>query len=224
MRRTQLLVPLLLLSGCLVDEDNPCSPGEEQNAEDYCVCQPNHVPVSRNLIIGGSDDRLRDGCEPCGDNEVAEGSQCVCADGFVQGPDGCITSNLGSACSSDAECATGDQTFCAEGAYCSSAGCAGDDDCVTAAGYICVDDGGSSFCRRPPTGEGAACAFNPANPIAGCGDQGFEAQVCFPLGANGPECVSICDPAADLCSAGRECCPIDDGSGNVTPLCLEGCP
>lgn len=236
-RHITAVVWALAATGCLVDTDDPCSPGEEQNLRGYCVCKANHVPIDRGIILPidpstgaprEPDPRAREGCTPCGDNEEVQGGRCVCQPGFVETNQGCVASNLGQACTGDADCADGDQTFCAPAGYCTRAGCTAHEDCESGAGWICLlDDGmGNNFCRRPPVGEGQTCPdpTNPMDPSGGCATQipDSEVQACFPLDVT---CVALCDPNNDLCSANRECCSVTDpGSGMTFDVCLEECP
>jgi len=214
-----LAAACLLGGGCFYNPNDRCSAGQQLNPDDLCVCLPNYVPVKRDItvIMPASSSELLpiDHCEPCAENQVATNGACVCRSGYVPGPSGCVPSNLGTACASDADCASGDQKSCRlpEG-YCTSFGCATNADCSKDADYACASDGGGgTYCKRPPLNQGASCSTQGIDPT--CGP---EATVC----ALGACTVYGCAVDSD-CSPSRKCCDLSAFSPGAT-LCLGACP
>jgi hypothetical protein len=216
-----LVVALLAaIGGCLYDARARCSAGEQLDENDICVCLPNYVPVARAITVitpaSASEHLPIDHCAPCGDNQVATNGACVCRSGYVLGPGGCVPSNLGTACTADADCASGDAKLCRlpEG-YCTSQGCATNADCSKDADYACAVDPAGNYCKRPPLNQGAACTTQGVDPA--CGP---EATVC----ALGACTVFGCAVDSD-CSPSRKCCDVSRFSmGAMATLCLAACP
>jgi hypothetical protein len=204
--------------GCLYNPSDRCSAGEQLDENDLCVCMPNYVPVKRDVtvIAPASPNEVFpvDHCEPCGANQVVTNGACACASGYVAGPTGCVASNLGTACTGGADCASGDAKSCRlpEG-YCTTFGCATNADCGKDADYACASDAGGSYCKRPPLNQGKACSTQGVDPT--CGP---EATVC----ALGSCTVYGCSVDSD-CSPSRKCCDLSAVSPGTT-LCLGSCP
>jgi hypothetical protein len=94
--------------------------------------------------------------------------------------------------------------------YCTSAGCEDSDGCPD--GYACEEGGEGSYCKRPPTGQGASCQ-SPDD----CA--GFEATYCesFQLGV----ClVQDCTVSPDSCHEGWTCCDLSSLGLDET-LCIQ---
>lgn len=142
---------LSLLSCLVADGDAACGAHQVQVRGAgllYCRCESGFVI---------DDDDI--GCKPCGENEDSDGRTCTCKPGYARTPGGgaCTESSLGSACSSDAECA-GDSALCVlDGAdgYCSSEGCASSADCQP--NWYCEQAESTSVCKKPPDGYRQPC-------------------------------------------------------------------
>jgi hypothetical protein len=209
---------LTVAGGCLYDAKDRCSAGQVPSENDVCICLPNHVPVNRDITVitpaAGSRRVPIAYCAPCGENEIVVNEACVCAPGYVKGAGGCMASNLGTACTADADCASGDATFCRlPDGYCTSQGCASNADCSADADYACAADPAGAYCKRPPLNQGAACATQGVDPL--CGP---EAPIC----ALGACSVLGCTVDGD-CSPSRKCCDLGAFAPGVT-LCLGVCP
>lgn len=206
-------------AGCLYDAAKRCGDGATLNASEVCVCAPGHVPVYRDInILQPSTPTEKppfSSCRPCGEHEVPSGDQCACAVGYVRKATGCEPSNLGATCAADADCASGDATYCQLPAgYCTSKGCAGNADCNTAADYACATTATPPYCKRPPVGQGGACTMLGPDPACAT-----EAPICV-LGGCAP---MGCKTDGD-CSPSRHCCDFTKfGQPGVT-LCLGSCP
>ena len=209
---------LLLAGGCLYSPSDRCSAGEQLDDDDICVCLPNYVPVKRDItvIMPASSTELTpiDHCEPCAANQAVVNGACVCQSGYVPGASGCVPSNLGTPCTSDADCSSGDQKSCRlpEG-YCTSAGCATNADCSKDADFACAMGNSGTYCKRPPLNQGKACTMQGLDPACGT-----EATVC----ALGACTVYGCTVDSD-CSPSRKCCALSAFSPGAT-LCLGSCP
>lgn len=144
---------------------------------------------------------------------VASGA-CVCRPGYVKGASGCVPSNLGSTCTGEADCVSGDAKSChlPEG-YCTSQGCTSNADCSKASDYTCATDSAGAYCKRPPLNQGAPCSTQGVDPVCGA-----EATICA-LGA----CTVMGCAADGDCSPSRKCCDLSRFSPGVT-LCLGSCP
>jgi hypothetical protein len=220
MKVWQLVALAVMGGGCLYHSSDRCGSGEVLDVSDNCVCAPGHVPVYRDITILApvSPDRARpfSACTPCGANQVISADKCVCAPGFVSGAAGCIPTNLGATCASDADCAAGDQKACRlpEG-YCTKASCAANADCNAAADYGCATTANPPYCKRPPVGQGRACTMTGPDPACSS-----EAPLCV-LNACA---LSGCKTDAD-CSPSRKCCDFTKFGQPGLTLCWAGaCP
>lgn len=212
-------------AGCIYDAKDVCSPGQVQDRTlDQCICAPNHVPVKRPITVlapTAGDAPLIAQCVPCGEHSTATGDKCVCEAGFVQGANGCVTSNLGIACATDIDCQNGDANHCEVGTgatsasgYCTTTGCTATPECNVASDYACVVGTDSSFCRRPPMNEGKVCTMQGPDPVCG-----MAAPFCI-LGG----CASIACATDGDCSPSRKCCDLSVFSPGLH-ACLGGaCP
>ena len=221
-----LLFFLLAASGaCLYHSDDVCSPGEVKDpATDACVCGPNTVPVKRPVTVlfpKPTDQALVSMCAPCGEHSRAQGGACVCDEGYVSGPSGCVRGdlgNLGAACASDDDCAGGPNPHCQRGTgagpdYCTTTGCASNADCNGAADYACATGASPTFCRRAPLDQGKACTMQGLDPSCGA-----EAPICG-LG----QCFAIGCASDGDCSPSRRCCDLSAFQPGVH-ACLAACP
>lgn len=134
--RSLSAVGVLLLGGCLVDDDKLCNEGQIKEDSEFvgCICKPGTVPSADKLS-----------CQPCGANEEAQGGACACKAGFRRpaagmacaeivdsGPtpdSGMATGPTGqdSPCTSNVDCSAFDATFCqnfASPSVCLVQGCA----------------------------------------------------------------------------------------------------
>lgn len=207
-------------AGCLYDEAHRCGPNEVLDANEVCVCAPDTVPVYRDIVIlqpaTPTEKPPFSSCRFCAAHEVVKGDQCVCALGYVASPSGCTPSNLGATCGGDADCATGDQTFCRlpEG-YCTKRDCTANADCNAAADYACVTTDTPAYCRRPPVGQGAACTMQGPDPACT-----MEAPLCV---------LNKCTPsgckADSECTPSRKCCDLTKFGQPGLTICFPGaCP
>ena len=198
-----------LISGCLYDAEVPCSPGQVLVNDAVCVCAEGSALTDQ-------------GCVPCGQNEVAGANGCVCADGTSRAAEGAPCeagpSALGVACDTQgAPCSdaaynvchvTSDSGGSATGGYCTEA-CTSSEDCE--GGYACDVAATPTYCRRPPTGMGLACASNDdcaGNEASFC--EGFMLHQCV---------VANCSTAAQDCFPGTKCCDFT-AFGAPAPFCL----
>jgi len=179
--------------GCVIDSDDLCGPNQVIWGDDQrCICAPGtaYTPT---------------GCVPCGANEVASPSGCICSEGYVRPAPGeaCIDIpvGIGTPCVTDTECLNPAFAHCqssAVGGYCTSAGCSSSIDC--SGGYICDTTGSPPFCKRPPVGAGKPCT-SPAD----CA--GTEALLCD-MFVTQTCLVQDCNLAVDDCFPGSECCDV----------------
>ena len=205
-RSLAVLGPVLSFFACY-DANDRCDPGEVLFADSRCVCDVGMVPAAL-------------GCVPCGENETATATGCECTDGFARPEEGAACeekpSGQGNACSNQMPCATSAYSYCyTAGGYCTSAGCSSSTDCSS--GYACDPSATPSFCRRPPTGAGKACAT-----AADCA--GTEATFCDAFVTHTCR-VEGCTPSPNNCFEGTKCCDLS-GFGVPRPICVDGgmCP
>ena len=165
MRSIPVFAAALALAGCIAgDEDERCGPNQRIIETATCVCVEGAIP-----------DPATGGCMPCGDDEVADGSDCICADGYRRSDvDGsCELTAQGQACDTGVGCDDLDYDYCkpvdGTDGYCTSSGCVTSSDCDS--GYSCAD-GTPTYCRRPPIGLGRTCTGQPD-----C--EGFQADSCL---------------------------------------------
>jgi hypothetical protein len=217
-----LLSFLAVFAACVYHHDHVCSPVEVQYPDtDACVCAANSIPVKRPinvLVPQATDQPLIAMCTACGEHSTATNGSCVCDAGYVKGTSGCVVSNLGAACASDGECLDGDAHRCqlatdATSGYCTTMGCAANADCNTSADYACAVNASPTFCRRPPSNQGKACATQGLDPTCGA-----EAPICA-LG----QCITIVCTLDSDCSPSRKCCDLSAVMKDLH-ACLETCP
>lgn len=202
---------VLLAAACTYDSNDRCDDGQVMYGDNLrCVCAPNSVLVEN-------------ACVPCGDNEVAGPTGCVCAPGFNKpaGAAACLASSeaLGLACdTAGAPCTDPTYSHCetagGTSGYCTKQSCTGPADCE--GGYACDTSVSPSVCRRPPVGAGASCATD-----ADCA--GTEATYCDAFMSQ--TCmVQGCTVDPNNCFAGTECCDLS-AYGVPQPLCIPegGC-
>ena len=185
---------------------------------DDCVCAPGYVPVYRSITVLAPMDPAEtlpfSSCRACGTNEVIKANKCVCADGFVTGAAGCVSSNLGATCASDADCATSDQKYCRlPDGYCTKSPCAASADCNADADYACATTATPPYCKRPPVGQGRACTMQGPDPACAS-----EAPLCVMNACAAAGCKVDAD-----CSPSRKCCDLAK-YGQMVTLCLGVCP
>lgn len=180
-------------SGCIYDADDRC--GAHQHYEKgACLCDE-----------GTRQNDYRNGCVPCGVNEVGVANACTCAPGFGRPTEGgaCepVSAGLGKSCSEGAQACT-DEKYPAcfaprEGEpYCTREGCTSSAEC--GGGYACDTGATPTVCVRLPTGIGTKCASD-----GECA--GFEANDCETYVLN--ICmVSGCNRDDVTCFAGSVCC------------------
>lgn len=193
----------LALSGCVYDADDRCGPGQTPLGKGLCVCLPGSV-----LTVAG--------CVACGENEVAAGAECVCAEGFSRAGEGAAceqrASGLGAACDA-ASSACPDPAyglcFATDGSagYCTEE-CTSSEDCE--GGYACDTAAAPPFCRRPPVGAGQPCTSDAECTGEATFCESFMLRQCV---------VSNCSPEADDCFSGTQCCDFTQFGAPVT-FCL----
>jgi hypothetical protein len=155
-----LAAPACIISGNKCDAHQVPSNSSEAH---ICVCEPGAITNANGI-----------GCSPCGTNEEAKDNLCVCKEGLARaGADaGCVPSELGAACSGEAECPSM-YPFCAAASsgsgYCTVRDCMRNADCPDT--YTCEEQSGTRYCKQAPSGLGAACSSNDD-----CAD--FEASTC----------------------------------------------
>jgi len=102
------------LWGCLVDSDSPCGEHLQVDADGACVCPMGSAP-SGTGCVALPDEAVDEGCE------LGAGCACTSSRGCpagelcdVYGSERCVAapSGLGATCSSAADCAGGEATFC----------------------------------------------------------------------------------------------------------------
>lgn len=182
----------LVPSACLYDGDDRCGPHQVSISNDRCACEENFIPGAN-------------GCVPCGENEVSLNGACSCADGFARAnigdPCELPPAELGVECDTESNpCTEARYPLChvTEGTsgYCTNE-CGSSDDCDGA--YKCQgQEGGESFCRRPPVGLSDSCDSD-----ADC--EGKEATACEAIQSH--QCLVPC-AAGDTagCFVGDACC------------------
>jgi hypothetical protein len=139
----------IIASACVYDSSDRCGPNQRSISSDRCVCADGFVPGTN-------------GCMPCGEHELAFNGACVCEDGYARASaaEACepIPDELGAACDTESTpCAAEKYSLChvndGTSGYCTNT-CSSASDCD--GGYKC-QEGGESFCRRPPLGFGDTC-------------------------------------------------------------------
>lgn len=209
-----------LAAGCLYSAGDRCGSGQVLDTTEVCVCAPGNVPVYRDITVlspaSPTSKPPFSACTPCGTNEAISGDKCVCAAGFVRGATGCAPSNLGGACTSDADCAAGDQPHCRLPAgYCTKTGCATNADCNVDADYACATTATPTYCQRPPLGQGGACTMTGPDPACSS-----EAPLCVQNACTAAGCQTDAG-----CSPSRKCCDFTKFGQPGLTLCLAGaCP
>lgn len=211
-----LLVPM---SGCIVSESS-CAEGEKFVDEDIqrCTCAEGYIL-----------DEVAEACVACGENETSKANQCVCMDGYVRDDSSgncrevvAGEAMFGGACDSDAACVD-PYGYCADATgdgYCTSSACTDNSDCEDV--WTCVEESGSSYCKRPPSGLGETCASQ-----ADCA--GFEATYCETFQAKTCQLVG-CAEGNTTCPGDWVCCDLRGALGVsmcVTPDVLDAngeCP
>ncbi len=203
-----------LAPACQYDESNLCGDNQELD-EDTGGC--------RCVADAVLEDRL---CHLCPEGEVVVDNACACPDDQVRGEGGaCVDkpATLGEACNgADLTCDDPAYPRCqiddagSGDGYCTSEGCGDNGECD--GGFTCATWESPSYCERPPTGLGTACADQ--NECAA-----FEAYVCFPITG---ECVTeLCDLELNDCPVGYSCCDLSAFDPSVTTLCVPdsfSCP
>ena len=201
------------IAACVYDPNDRCDANQVLTAG-TCICDK-----SAGYANGTS------GCVLCGEHQVPGESACVCAPGYGQqsndAPCEPIPETLGTECdtSNTPACADVTVNYCfatlGTTGYCTSSGCTKNGDCT--GGYICNTSVAPSYCQRPPTGQGEACATN-----ADCAN--YEANYCEPMGL---KCYTQgCTSSPDNCFPGYACCPLGDMGAPVPNLCMltGSCP
>ncbi|MET0341221.1 MAG: hypothetical protein ABW252_09470 [Polyangiales bacterium] len=194
----------LLLASCIVDDENKCGANQVESDVKHvsgCICAPNAIPNADGI-----------GCTACGANASVQNGACTCNTGFAQVTAGgaCVASQLAAPCSATAPCA-GEYPFCTPTGYCSTSGCTSSAQCP--GGYTCDTSGATSFCRKPATGQGAACT------AAGNECAANDAKFCALQGPAGTCAVSGCKTTKGRCDVGFACC--DFGAFGLTDFCLS---
>ncbi len=160
---------------------------------------------------------------PCGiDQELDDSGSCACIDGTELDDDGhrcveaeVVPAGLGEDCS-DAPC--GGEAFprcqaTAAGDYCTSEGCDSNADCT--ADYACNARGETSYCQRPPLGQGTSCTAS-----EDCA--GGEATYCETTISN--QCL-VPGCSEGTCFEGYACCDVRSLGAEDTYCVPEGqCP
>jgi hypothetical protein len=187
-----------------------------------CVYDPNHRCDANQVLAAGTcicDNNAgyansSNGCVLCGTHQVPGESGCVCASGYAQqsndGPCEPVPETLGTVCdtSNSPACADAKVNYCfatsGTTGYCTSSGCSTNGDCT--GGYICNTSASPSYCRRPPTGVGEACATSDD-----CAN--YEANFCD---AMQQKCLMAgCKTSPDDCFPGYACCPLSTMGGSL---------
>lgn len=188
------LLPALLGGGCVYDASDRCGPSQEISPVGACVCLA-------GLVLKGT------ACEPCPAHETEQEGLCVCDSGYERLAEGqaceaIIEVGLGTSCSSSKPCADPLFNTCrtgsAAGDYCTREGCATSEDCDS--GYACNTRGPTTFCERPPVGQGTACLSNDdcAGTDASFCDS-YVSKACL---------VPDCSLELSDCFEGWECCDL----------------
>jgi hypothetical protein len=155
---------LAALTGCLVDSDEPCGDELQPAANGACVCPDGlQLVAGRCVALDGAASTASASCAPGDGCECESSSECptgeLC-DTF--GSRRCTTAptGLGSSCTSAADCAGGEATYCdaystrscvVEGCKELGGVCPGD--------YLCCDYTiiGRSLCVPPKSAPGGQC-------------------------------------------------------------------
>jgi len=187
---------------CVYDPNHRCD-ANQVLASETCICDK-----SAGYATSSS------GCVLCGAHQVPGESGCACASGYAQqsndGPCEPIPETLGTECdtASSSACADAKVNYCfatsGTTGYCTSSGCSTNGDCT--GGYICNTSASPSYCRRPPTGVGEACATSDD-----CAN--YEANFCD---AMQQKCLMAgCKTSPDDCFPGYACCPLSTMGGSL---------
>ena len=200
------------VSSCLYDSGERCDSDQVYDATaGVCVCTGNTIP--------GTNADGSPGCVPCGEHELSSHDTCVCEEGYERPAAGGACAlppeAQGLACESDADCtdATFDTCHLDDGGsgYCTNVGCASGE---CSGGYACDTVATPSYCARPPSGAGQACATD-----ADCA--GTEATFCESVITH--VCyVEGCALDGNDCP-GKECCDLSVPTGGAIKktICVD---
>ncbi len=213
--RSLVLLYLVGIAACEYDASDRCGPHQVEITNDRCACVEGYVPGAR-------------GCVPCDDNEQERSGECVCVDGYARAAPAAaceaLPGGLGTECDDAKPCRSQDFPEChvteTQGGYCTTTGCKTSTDCE--GGYMCMKDGASSYCRRPPVGYGQKCK---SQDDCAAGDATFcemlQSHVCIvPCSANN---TTVCFEGEQCCdfsqfNAGTVCTPAAACSAPGIPL------
>jgi hypothetical protein len=139
----------------------------------------------------GKDRELRDGLCHCKGDDIDRDGECI-----APAP---LKGGLADECNEDDKpCESEKYDTChlvsEDRGYCTSSGCSTEADCEQ--GWFCVTDADPSYCKREPTGQGAACSSED-----GCAE--FDANFCV-MASFGAFCVER-DCTEASCSPGYVC-------------------
>ncbi len=192
------------MPSCIIGTDRCDAHQVEVNKDSHslCVCEPGAVINASGV-----------GCTPCGTNEEVSGDSCVCAPGFARlaADAECEQSELGGACSSEAEC-NGSFPYCtgADG-YCTTRDCTANADC--AEGWSCETNDDVRYCKKAPSGLGAPCTSSDD-----C--KAFEASSCDLLQTR--TCMlQGCATGDVVCPNEWACCDFSALLGSPLSVCTQ---
>lgn len=150
----------LLVGGCIIDTDDPCNEGQvvATDGSKLCICPESKVLTPAGCVVCGSNEVIRaDSCNclpgyervtpedectalpptpPPGDNDAGLGGDLNLTGGTTTLPGG----GLGDSCTSPADCAGKDASFCESFSLmqCTVSGCdLANDNCPDT--YVCCD-------------------------------------------------------------------------------------
>ncbi len=193
LRRALWVVLGALGAGCVYDADDPCGKNQVRWLDhQLCACAEGMAYTP-------------EGCVACGEHQLPTAAGCVCEAGYGRSvpTDPCaeIPADIGTACSSNAECLNPSFSHCqlsALGGYCTAANCTSSADCN--GGYSCNLTAAPTYCQRPPVGAGLPCTND-----AVCADG--DALFCDTF-VSGTCLVRDCTISPNSCFSGSECCDL----------------
>lgn len=193
---------------CMYDKNKPCGDDlevdKDADGNPRCVCPAGSIYSPT-------------GCVECGENQIVQGTQCVCDEGYVMGANGKCEEIAGSGGATStgttsAAGAGGDDGTTTTSTTGSMPECTVNDDCPAPAAFgdpALICDAGA--CRQP-TGWGTPCSAD------GGECAGLEAGHCdtYQMACT----IANCSNTPNTCPSGFDCCDFTGVPGFDALMCI----